>query len=457
MRSKQIVTLISTCFFVFFLSPKGFSAVAEPTLDTTLENGLRLVVYEDRRAPTVVQMTIVKAGSIDEVDGSSGVAHVLEHMMFKRTETMGEGEFSRRINVLGGQENAFTSKELTGYHQQVHKDFLQEIIMLEADRMQNLIFEQSDFEKELNVVLQERFLRTDDNPRGIAYETLFAQAYHASPVRRPIIGWKNDIINLTLEDAKKWYSNWYVPNNLTVLVAGDVDSEAVLGWVNKYYGNFQKRDLPTRKPRLEPLQTGERRVAVTGPTKTPFFVKLWKAPVITEKSGPMVSSNIVARNVVAMGTLSLLLGDNETGHLIKKLVRKDRKAISISVGSSWMSRGPGYFVVDATPASGVSLQELESEINFEIQDIIRTGINEVALKRIKRQARAEEVFMRDSIMSQLREASSLINVGRPLSDADSWMNVLESLTSEDISRVGKLIFNPTKSTVVEFFPSRKES
>ena len=168
MRSKQIVTLISTCFFVFFLSPKGFSAVAEPTLDTTLENGLRLVVYEDRRAPTVVQMTIVKAGSIDEVDGSSGVAHVLEHMMFKRTETMGEGEFSRRINVLGGQENAFTSKELTGYHQQVHKDFLQEIIMLEADRMQNLIFEQSDFEKELNVVLQERFLRTDDNPRGIA-------------------------------------------------------------------------------------------------------------------------------------------------------------------------------------------------------------------------------------------------------------------------------------------------
>jgi len=445
--SKILIIFILLTFF-----SKGWTSVSTPSLDVVLDNGLRLVVYEDRRAPTVLQMTLVKAGSIDEVDGLSGVAHVLEHMMFKRTKNMSEGEFSRRINILGGRENAFTSKEFTGYHQQVHKNSLEEIIKLEADRMQNLIIEKNDFEKEIQVVLQERLLRTDDNPKSLAYETLFAQAFHSSPIRRPIIGWRDDIINLTVEDAKLWYDTWYVPNNLTVIIAGDVDSVVVLEWVKKYYGNAQRKALPLRKPRLEPSQTGQRRIEVKAPAENKFILKLWKAPVISSDSGPLEYSNQIAKDVVAMGVLSIILGNTDTGVLIKKLVRDSQKALSINVGSSWMSRGPGYFAIDATPASGVNLQELESEIVYEIKQVLRSGFESTALERIKIKARADEIYMKDSLMSQVREAGTLINVGRPLSDSDSWLSILEEITFEDIAKVGSKIFNENQETVIEFTP-----
>ena len=231
---KNPIRLFFYCIFLWSSSVLAFSN--SPTVDKILANGLRVLVFEDHSAPTVIQMTVVRAGSIDEVDGKSGIAHVLEHMMFKRTETMKEGEFSRIIGSLGGQENAFTSREITGYHQQVHKDHLETIIKLEADRMQNLVFKQEDFKKEIQVVLQERLLRTDDNPRGRAYETLFAQAFQASPIRRPIIGWRNDILSLELSDAKEWYDQWYVPNNITVIIAGAVESSTVVNLIEKYYG-----------------------------------------------------------------------------------------------------------------------------------------------------------------------------------------------------------------------------
>ncbi len=451
MINKIFPKILIICILLAFFQ-KGWASVSSPALDVVLDNGLRLLVYEDRRSPTVLQMTLVKAGSIDEVDGASGVAHVLEHMMFKRTENMNEGEFSRRINILGGRENAFTSKEFTGYHQQVHKDSLEEIIRLEADRMQNLIIDKTDFEKEIQVVLQERLLRTDDNPKSLAYETLFAQAFHSSSIRRPIIGWRNDIVNLTVEDAKSWYETWYVPNNLTVIIAGDVDSVVVLDWVKKYYGNAKRKALPFRKPRVEPSQTGPRRIVVKAPAENKFILKLWKAPVISSGSGPLSYSNQTARDVVAMGVLSIILGNNDTGVLVKKLIRENRKALSINVGSSWMSRGPGYFAIDATPASGVNLQELESEIFYEIKQVLRSGYDSLALERVKRKARADEIYMKDSLMSQVREAGTLINVGRPLSDSENWLSILEKITFEDIANVGKKIFDENQVTVIEFFP-----
>jgi len=449
---KNPIILFLYCIFLWGSNVLAFSN--SPTVDKILANGLRVLVFEDHSAPTVIQMTIVRAGSIDEVDGKSGVAHVLEHMMFKRTETMKEGEFSRIIGSLGGQENAFTSREITGYHQQVHRDHLETIIKLEADRMQNLVFKEEDFKKEIQVVLQERLLRTDDNPKGRAYETLFAQAFQASPIRRPIIGWRNDILSLELSDAKEWYDQWYVPNNITVIIAGAVESKTVVNLMEKYYGATNRKSLPRRKPQKEPPQVGQRRIKLSAPAENNFLLKLWKAPVISEDSGDMVYENHKVRQVVAMGVLGVLLGDDDTGILIKKLVRESQKAVSISIGSSWMSRGPGYFVIDATPSSGVSIEELESEIQHEIKNVFRTRLPEKYLKMVKRHAKADQIYQKDSLMSQVREASLFITNQRSLDDSKNWLKVLESITFEDIVGVGKLIFDEQKSTVLLFYPQK---
>ena len=449
---KNPIILFLYCIFLWGSNVLAFSN--PPTFDKILANGLRVLVFEDHSAPTVIQMTVVRAGSIDEVDGKSGVAHVLEHMMFKRTESMKEGEFSRIIGSLGGQENAFTSREITGYHQQVHKDHLETIIELEADRMQNLVFNQEDFKKEIQVVLQERLLRTDDNPRGRAYETLFAQAFQASPIRRPIIGWRNDILNLELSDAEEWYEKWYVPNNITVIIAGAVEGSSVVKLVEKYYGATSKARLPQRKPRKEPPQAGQRRINLSAPAENKFLLKLWKAPVISGDSGDMIYENPEVRQVVAMGVLGVLLGDEDTGILIRKLVRQSQKAVSISIGSSWMSRGPGYFVIDATPSAGVSIEELESEIQHEIKNVLRTRLPEKYLNMLKRRAKADQIFQKDSLMSLVREASLFITNQRSLDDSKNWLKVLDSVTFEDVVKVGKLIFDEQKSTVLSFYPQK---
>ncbi len=443
-----LFNLLTLCFF----HTHSYSFVSKPNLDTTLKNGLRLIVYKDNRAPTAIQMTVVNVGSLDEVDGKSGVAHVLEHMMFKRTLNMDEGEFSRRISIMGGRDNAFTSKEMTGYHQQVHKDSIKEVMRLEADRMRNLIIDSNDFEKERKVVLQERLLRTDDNPKGLAYEALLAQSFIASPVRRPIIGWRNDIKSLTTADAVEWYKNWYVPNNITVIVAGDVDPASIHSWAIEFYGDAKKGVMPDRKPQFEPKQKGQRRSVLKAPAKNKFIIKLWKSPVISPSSGPLEYSNKNSREVLALGVLSSLMSDRNTGILIKKLVRESRKAVSISTGSSWISRAPGYFVLEATPTSSVGLQELESEIDYEIKQILSDGISNEKLEILKRQAKAEQIFQKDSLMSTVREAAMLAAAGRPLKDSEDWLELLSNLSSEDIVEIGKRVFNDDNLTVLEFEP-----
>ena len=445
-------TILFNLLSLLFFHSHCYSFVSKPSLDTTLKNGLRLIVYKENRAPTAVQMTVVNVGSLDEVDGKSGIAHVLEHMMFKRTLNMSEGEFSRRISVMGGRDNAFTSKEMTGYHQQVHKDSIKEVMRLEADRMRNLIIDNNDFDKEIKVVLQERLLRTDDNPKGLAYENLLAQSFVASPVRRPIIGWKNDIKSLTTADAVEWYKNWYVPNNITVIVAGDVDPADIHAWAIEFYGDAKEGIMPVRKPQLEPKQKGQRRLVLKAPAKNKFIIKLWKAPVISPSSGPLDYSNTNSREVLALGVLSSLMSDSNTGILIKKLVRESKKALSISTGSSWISRAPGYFVLEATPTSSVGLQELESEIDYEIKQILDEGITNEKLEILKRQAKAEQIFQRDSLMSTVREAAMLAAAGRPLKDSENWLNLLSNLSSEDIIKIGKKVFIDDNLTVLEFEP-----
>jgi zinc protease len=254
--------------FLFFVITQ-LACAAGPDLGDTheyqLSNGLKLIVREDHRAPTVAHMAWYRAGSMDEVNGKTGVAHVLEHMMFKGTDKVKAGEFSRLVAAVGGRENAFTSRDYTAYFQQVEKSKLEDVIKLEADRMSNLNFDDAEFLKEIQVIMEERRLRTEDNPSSLLNESLMATAYMSSPYRHPVIGWMNDLQNMKASDARDWYRSWYAPNNATVVISGDVDAKKVLALAEKYYGAATAHELPVRKPQIEPPQKGIKQVQVKAP------------------------------------------------------------------------------------------------------------------------------------------------------------------------------------------------
>jgi zinc protease len=424
----------------------------KPSLDRTLANGMRVLVYENPRAPTALHMVWVKAGSVDEVSGRSGLAHVLEHMMFKGTQNFGPGEFSRRVAALGGRENAFTSKDYTGYFQQVHKDSLREVMRLEADRQRFLKLSDQEFKKEIQVVMEERRLRTDDSPSSLAFETLTSVAFQASPVRNPIIGWMNDLQNLTLADVQQWYRDWYTPNNMILVVAGDVKANQVLQWAQEFYGPLRSRALPARKPQEEPIQNGMRRARLKAPAENPFLMMAYKAPTFREALGPIAVSARAARDLVALDVLSALLDDPGTGRLVQRLVRQDRIALSFNSGTDGIARGPGLFFMEAVAAPGSSLSVLEQKIKDEIALIAKEGVREQELTRLKRQAKASQVFRQDSMFSIAMEAARLLLAGRDLADAERWLQVLEDIRSEDIQRVAQQYFSDDQLTVLEFEP-----
>src|SRR5689334_1659032 len=250
--------------------------------ERVLSNGMKVLVKQDRRAPVVVSMVWYRAGSMDEENGTTGVAHVLEHMMFKGTSELKPGEFSRLIARAGGRDNAFTNKDATVYHQQLHKSQLSLALRLEADRMANLVLSEEAFSREIRVVMEERRLRTDDQPKALVWETFSAATYEAQPYRWPVVGWMNDLENMRVDDARDWYNRWYTPNNATLVVVGDVLPEQVFAEAEKYFGSIASRLLPTRKPQLEPPQRGIRRVTVKAPAELPYILMGWHAPALRD-------------------------------------------------------------------------------------------------------------------------------------------------------------------------------
>lgn len=273
----------SICGFLLVINPLTSSSAYANPYEYVLDNGLKLIVKQDHRSPVVVTQIWYKAGSIDEVNGVTGVAHVLEHMMFKGTEKVPNGEFSKKIAAAGGRENAFTSYDYTAYYQQLHKNHLPMAMELEADRMRNLILTREEFEKEIKVVMEERRLRTDDQARSLLYEKMMAVAFQSHPYKNPIIGWMNDLENMSVEDTQEWYDRWYAPNNATLVVVGDVDADEVFQLAKKYYGAIQSHSLfaiDARKPQVEPPQLGTKRITVKAPAELPYLIMGFHAPAI---------------------------------------------------------------------------------------------------------------------------------------------------------------------------------
>ena len=424
------------------------SAASQTTFTYTLSNGMPLWVRPDRRAPTAVHMVWLRVGSMDEVDGTSGVAHVLEHMMFKGTAQLQPGEFSRRVAALGGRENAFTSKDYTGYFQQIPASQLDAVMQLEADRLVNNQWPDAEFAKELEVVKEERRLRTEDNPRALLHEVLTATALTASPSRRPIVGWMSDLDAMTPKDARDFYKRWYSPANAVIVVAGDVDPEQVRQLAEKHYGRLPVQAVPERKPQQEPAQKGLRRVELKAPAEQSYVALAFKVPRLATMDQTPEHDDALALTVLAA------VLDGYSGARLERALTQGDKRLADDVGADngLMGRGPQFFVLDGVPAKGVSPEVLESALRAQVKKVADQGVTEAELQRVKTQWLASEVYKLDSVFYQARELGTAWTLGLPPDNGAQLMARLRQVSAAQVQAVAQKYFVDDALTVAILRP-----
>jgi zinc protease len=445
-------TLLNRFLWLATVTTLALSARAEPVPESTqftLPNGLTVIVKPDHRAPTAVQMLWVRVGSMDEVDGTSGVAHVLEHMMFKGTPSVKGGEFSKRVAALGGQENAFTTRDYTGFYQQIPANRLEDVMQLESDRFANNQWSDEDFRKELEVVKEERRLRTDDNPHARLYEAMQGVVYTASPYRRPIIGWMSDLDAMTPADARAFYKKWYTPENAALVVAGDVQVAQVRAWAEKYYGVVPARALQPRKPREEPEQLGMRRLDFKAPAEQGYVALTFKVP------GLMAQDLEAGRgeDALALTVLSAVLDGYEGARLSRALTQpQDHVADNAGAHSTLTSRGPQTFMLFGVPAQGKSAPQVEAALRAEVARIARDGVQEAELNRVKTQWVAGEVYKLDSVFAQARALGVGWVNGFALDADDRLIARLRKVTAQQVQDVAGRYFGDDALTVATLLP-----
>jgi zinc protease len=431
-------------FYIVLLLCSSQSFSHAEVFERTLSNGLKVIVKEDHRAPVVVQQIWYKAGSIDERTGTTGIAHVLEHMMFKGTKAVPAGEFSKRIAAAGGRENAFTNNDYTAYFQQLDKTQLPLAMKLESDRMHNLNLSAAEFAKEIKVVMEERRMRTDDDPQSLLYENLMAASYQEHPYHHPVIGWMNDLEVLTVKDAQDWYTRWYAPNNATLVIAGDVKANDVFALAQRYYGSIPKVMLPERRNYTEPKQIGIRRLVVKAPAELPQLVMSYHTPTIKDPSQDW--------KPYALEILAGVLDGNESARLNKHLVREQQIASSAGAGYDSTGRGPSIFTLEATPSSGKSVQEIEAALRKEIDQLVKDGINQDELKRVKAQVTAGEVYKLDSLFYQAMQIGQMESIGLGHQAIKVMLDKLQLVTAEQVQQVAKEFLQDDNLTVAVLDP-----
>ena len=419
-----------------------------------LTNGMKIIVQEDRRAPVVVSQVWYRAGALDEVNGKTGVAHVLEHMMFKGTKKVPAGKFSRQIAAAGGKENAFTGQDYTCYFQQLEKSHLPLAMKLEADRMVNLVITDAEFAKEIKVVMEERRWRTEDKPQSRVNEQFQSTAFKAHPYARPVVGWMNDLENMTAADAREWYRNWYAPNNATLVVVGDVKTADVLKLAKQYFGPLKPRILPMRKPQTEPPQMGERRLVVKAPGKLPYLAMGFHVPTLV---GPELSSGAItpqqAWEPYALDVLAGVLSGNDSARLNQKLVRETSVALDVGAGYDSTSRGrESLFELVATPSEGKTVVELEAALIAQIELIKTGGVTQQELDRVKAAVIAADVYQRDSMFYQAMQIGQLETMNYSWRLLKEYPEKLKAVTSEQIQAVAKKYLIKDNMTVATLDP-----
>ncbi|MFZ1348795.1 MAG: pitrilysin family protein [Tabrizicola sp.] len=411
------------------------AAADEPVTTFTLDNGLNVVVIEDHRAPVVVQMIWYRVGAADEPAGHSGIAHFLEHLMFKGTEKIAPNAFSGIVEAQGGDDNAFTSWDYTAYFQRIAADRLELVMEMEADRMRNLRLTEDDVTTERQVILEERAQRTDSDPSSLLMEQMRAAQFLNTPYGIPVIGWRHEMAELSREDALSYYQRFYAPNNATLVIAGDVKPEDVKALAETYYGPLKPSDgiVPRIRPQ-EPPQLAERRLVLEDErVSEPYLFRTYLAP----ERDPGNQREAAALTVLA----ELLGGNGQTSVLARALQFDTQVAVYSSAFYDGTSIDDATFGLVVMPAQGVSLTDAEAALDKVLADFLKTGPDPAALERIRTQVRAGEIYARDDVESLANRYGQELSVGLTMTDIDTWDEALSAVTAEDVIAVAHKVLD----------------
>ena len=435
--------------YTLFLSLTASISYAEViamnnTYETTLSNGLKVIIREDHRSPMVMTQIWYKVGSSDESGNTLGISHVLEHMMFKGTAKVPNDEFTRLSRIYGGSINAATFTNYTNYYQLYPKTYLPLALELEADRMSNLLLRQQDFEPEIKVVMEERRQRTDDNPRALAFERFKWIAYPTSHYRQPIIGHMKNLQSIQLQDVQTWYKKWYRPNNAILVIVGDVDHQAALLQVQKYFGDIPKAPTPPRNDVLEFEQLGYRHMELSAAVQVPNLYMAWNVGSLATAKNP--------QDAFALTIIKQLLDSGITSRLEQRLVRNNKILSSVSVSYDPYQRGDSLFSISALPAAGVALSEAQTAIQNEVDMLKQDLINASEIERVVTQFVANWIYIQDDLAEQARTIGNLEVNGFSHRLIDVLPQHLQAITTQDIQRVAQSYFNKDRLSTLYLLP-----
>jgi zinc protease len=439
---RRLPALIPAVTLAALASP----AVAQEVTTATLDNGMEVVVIEDHRAPVAVHMVWYKTGSADEAPGVSGVAHFLEHLLFKATDDMESGEFSRVVAENGGTDNAFTSYDYTAYHQRVAADRLGLMMQMEADRMNDLRLTPEDIETERQVILEERSQRVDSDPGSIAQEQMRAALFLNHRYGQPVIGWRHEMEALDLEDVLNTYDLWYSPNNAIVVVAGDVEPDEVIAMAEQHYGSIPAEPgLPERVRQQEPPQLAARRVVYEDPrVAQPYMVRSYIAPARNPGEQEEAAALVYLAEVLG--------GSSFTSVLARELTFGSDIALGSGAGYSGTALDDATFGISVTPRPGVTLEEAEAAMDAALAEFLEKGVDPEQMERIRTQLRASEIYALDNVEGLANRYGAGLATGLSVDDIQAWPEILQAVTAEDVMAAAREVLDMRSSVTLYVSP-----
>ena len=438
--------LVSLLIGLVLISATPASAKQFDADSFMLANGLQVVVVPFHRAPAVTQMLWYKAGAYDDPPGKSGIAHFVEHLMFRGTKETPPGEFSRIVSENGGRENASTSPDYTVFFQTVAADHLELVMKLEAERMRDLLITEDQVTPEREVIIEERRTRVDNVPAALLGEQRDAVLFLNSHYRLPAIGWLNEMRGLGADDARRFYATWYAPNNAVLVIVGDVDLERVRSLAETYYGPIPSRPVPAHEALAEPAKVAATRLEMTsGHVASPQWSRSYLAPGYTQAGGTLAD---------ALTVLAEILGGGESARLYRSLVIEKKLAVSAGAGYG-PYRGAGSFSLYAEPRDGVSVADIEAATMAEIRRLLTEGISATEVDAIKKRLQASALYSRDSLSGVARVVGASLVTGRSLEDVQAWPERIGAVTPEEIMAAARQVLKDDAGVTAVLLPEKR--